>query len=94
MDSAEGWVLWMKLTLLTVSAVVIPLGVPRQYIPVDPKVSLDSFRMIHYTQSRDVSIESDGGTESGTDRFMVLGHRVQLLGSYNISGIQCPPSPI
>jgi hypothetical protein len=39
LDLAEGRVLWVKImTLFTVSG-IIPLLIPRQYIPVDPKVS-------------------------------------------------------
>lgn len=38
MDISEGPLLWVKLGLLTLVAVVIPLFIPRQYIPVDLKV--------------------------------------------------------
>ncbi|KAJ7119364.1 hypothetical protein C8R43DRAFT_1112474 [Mycena crocata] len=37
LDIAEGWVLWAKITSLLVGAAIVPLFVPRQYIPVDPK---------------------------------------------------------
>ncbi|EMD41587.1 hypothetical protein CERSUDRAFT_79219 [Gelatoporia subvermispora B] len=36
-DASEGWVLWVKVALLTVAGVVIPLTAPRQYIPLDPE---------------------------------------------------------
>ncbi|KDR83064.1 hypothetical protein GALMADRAFT_238869 [Galerina marginata CBS 339.88] len=36
-DLAEGNILWAKIAVLTASAVVIPLFVPRVYEPVDPK---------------------------------------------------------
>ncbi|KAF9480291.1 multidrug resistance-associated ABC transporter [Pholiota conissans] len=36
-DAYEGPLLWVKLAILTVVAVIIPLFIPRQYIPVDPK---------------------------------------------------------
>lgn len=39
-DEAEGWLIWTKLALLSFVAVVVPLMVPRQYIPIDPQVSL------------------------------------------------------
>lgn len=39
MDKAEGLILWGKVALLTLSGVVIPLLIPRQYSPVDPKVT-------------------------------------------------------
>jgi hypothetical protein len=35
-DIAEGSLLWAKLAVLTVAAVIIPLLIPRQYIPIDP----------------------------------------------------------
>lgn len=38
MDHAEGALLWAKLGVLSVSAIVIPLCIPRPYVPVDPKV--------------------------------------------------------
>jgi hypothetical protein len=38
-DLSEGLRLWVKIVLLFITAVVIPLCTPRQYIPVDPLVS-------------------------------------------------------
>ncbi|KAF5327417.1 hypothetical protein D9619_004696 [Psilocybe cf. subviscida] len=35
-DIAEGSLLWAKLVVLTVAAVIIPLCIPRQYIPIEP----------------------------------------------------------
>ncbi|KAJ7101009.1 hypothetical protein C8R43DRAFT_1141277 [Mycena crocata] len=37
LDLSEGWILWVKMAALLVGAAVVPLFVPRQYIPVDPK---------------------------------------------------------
>ena len=37
-DASEGVVLWVKIATLFVTAIVIPLFIPRKYIPVDPKV--------------------------------------------------------
>ncbi|KAJ6594276.1 hypothetical protein B0H19DRAFT_1094788 [Mycena capillaripes] len=37
MDLAEGRLLWAKITPLFAVSIVIPLVIPRQYIPVDPK---------------------------------------------------------
>ncbi|EMD41580.1 hypothetical protein CERSUDRAFT_110129 [Gelatoporia subvermispora B] len=36
-DASEGWVLWVKVALLTIAGVIIPMTAPRQYIPLDPK---------------------------------------------------------
>ncbi|KAH9921469.1 uncharacterized protein B0H18DRAFT_1188953 [Fomitopsis serialis] len=37
-DGAEGALLWGKFALLTVAGVVVPLLVPRQYTPADPRM--------------------------------------------------------
>ncbi|KAH9939279.1 uncharacterized protein BXZ73DRAFT_99483 [Epithele typhae] len=36
-DAAEGALLWAKLGLLSFAAVFVPLFIPHQYVPVDPK---------------------------------------------------------
>ncbi|KAH9041259.1 hypothetical protein EDB85DRAFT_1921835 [Lactarius pseudohatsudake] len=36
-DAWEGPLLWVRIGLLTFAAIVIPLLVPRRYIPIDPK---------------------------------------------------------
>ncbi|KAK1236146.1 hypothetical protein PQX77_000617 [Marasmius sp. AFHP31] len=36
-DAFEGRILWLKITLLGLVAVVIPLFVPREYVPIDAK---------------------------------------------------------
>ena len=43
-DAAEGWIIWAKIWALLVAEIVIPLFIPRQYVPVDPKVRLSSRR--------------------------------------------------
>ena len=37
-DASEGWILFAKLAVLFSTAVGVPLFIPRQYVPVDPKV--------------------------------------------------------
>ena len=37
-DLQEGYMLWIKFSITTLTAVIIPLFIPRQYVPVDPKV--------------------------------------------------------
>jgi len=39
-DLADGSLLWGKVVILLFTAAVIPLAIPRRYIPIDPKVSL------------------------------------------------------
>ena len=41
-DESEGALLWAKLVVLFTTAVIIPLVVPRQYVPIDPKVNTAS----------------------------------------------------
>ncbi|KAF9038074.1 hypothetical protein BJ165DRAFT_1604107 [Panaeolus papilionaceus] len=36
-DGVEGNVLWFKISVLTVISVIMPLLIPRRYVPVDPK---------------------------------------------------------
>lgn len=49
-DIHEGWLLWIKIATLFATAVVIPLFIPRRYIPVDPKVRvLRSYYTIMYS---------------------------------------------
>ena len=37
-DVQEGYMLWVKLSIITLTAIIIPLFIPRQYVAVDPKV--------------------------------------------------------
>ena len=37
-DLQEGYLLWIKISITTLTAVIIPLFIPRQYVPADPKV--------------------------------------------------------
>ena len=45
-DGSEGALLLAKLVVLFITAVIIPLVVPRQYVPVDPKVNTASTMII------------------------------------------------
>ena len=45
-DESEGTLLWTKLAVLFTTAVIMPLIVPRQYVPVDPKVNTSSTTII------------------------------------------------
>jgi hypothetical protein len=38
-DLQEGYMLWVKFSIIALTAVIIPLFIPRQYVPVDPKVT-------------------------------------------------------
>jgi hypothetical protein len=85
-DRSEGPRLWGKIALLFVTAVIIPLFTPRQYIPVDPFVSFrDSLprRILTFTE------ESDEGPESRADSLDILLRLLFFLGSHHFP---CVPS--
>ncbi|KAJ2927022.1 hypothetical protein H1R20_g10047, partial [Candolleomyces eurysporus] len=42
LDSAAGWLLWAKICVLFLLAIVIPLTMPHQYVPFDPKEPMAS----------------------------------------------------
>jgi len=37
-DLSEGSIIWVKIFILFLTSIIIPLLVPRQYVPVDPEV--------------------------------------------------------
>ncbi|KAJ8082215.1 hypothetical protein PM082_008062 [Marasmius tenuissimus] len=37
LDIGEGWLVWCKIALMFISAIAIPLFIPRRYVPYDPK---------------------------------------------------------
>lgn len=39
-DAGEGLILWIHIGVLTFAAAVIPLMIPRQYLPLDPHVCI------------------------------------------------------
>lgn len=47
-DAPEGWILWTKIAALLFTGIVIPLFIPREYIPVDPN---DPFPIPHPEQT-------------------------------------------
>ncbi|KDQ56808.1 hypothetical protein JAAARDRAFT_36283 [Jaapia argillacea MUCL 33604] len=42
MDSKEGWLLWTKIGVLSFVGIFIPLAIPRQYVPYDPKEPMET----------------------------------------------------
>lgn len=58
-DAHEGALLWVKIGLLAFTAIVVPLLVPRQYIPIDPKVRPS--RDISYLRSLTPAAEPPAG---------------------------------
>lgn len=45
-DITEGGVLWLKIGLMFFTAILIPLFIPRRYIPVDAKVGIRLFDVL------------------------------------------------
>ncbi|EGO28521.1 hypothetical protein SERLADRAFT_354415 [Serpula lacrymans var. lacrymans S7.9] len=41
LDIHEGWLLWVKISILTLITIVLPIIKPRQYVPFDPKDPAD-----------------------------------------------------
>ena len=80
-DLADGPVLWAKIALLTFTAVVIPLFIPRQYVPVDPKVC---FEYCVAFQLLSVSVESDARSQPRANRVYFL------LDGLHVLGFDCP----
>ncbi|KAH7915135.1 hypothetical protein BJ138DRAFT_1170143 [Hygrophoropsis aurantiaca] len=40
-DLREGWLLWVKISILALVSIVLPMLSPRQYVPVDPANPMD-----------------------------------------------------
>ncbi|KAJ3890944.1 hypothetical protein GG344DRAFT_77404 [Lentinula edodes] len=79
-DLSEGGILWAKITLLAVTSVVIPLAIPRPYVPVDPKNPL-----LEPNPEQTASIFSLA-TYAFIDRLVLAAYRVSHL-NFN----QLPP---
>ncbi|KAI0697137.1 multidrug resistance-associated ABC transporter [Cytidiella melzeri] len=73
LDSAEGWLIWTKIGILTFVAVVVPLFVPRQYIPLDPK---DPAATVNPEQTASIISAT---TYAFLDPYVLLGYRVPHL---------------
>lgn len=83
LDAAEGQVLWMKVMALTLGAVVVPLGIPRQYNPIDKKVGtwlIYSFD----TPLKICVIEPYDGAKPGTDGLTDFITNLPFLKSYGL----------
>lgn len=38
LDIAEGALLWVKLSLLSIASILVPILIPQRYVPLDPEV--------------------------------------------------------
>ncbi|THV06409.1 P-loop containing nucleoside triphosphate hydrolase protein [Dendrothele bispora CBS 962.96] len=72
LDSAEGSLLWAKIALLAIASVVIPLAMPRPYIPVNP------LKPRKPTAEQTASLSSLA-TYSFLDSFLFKGARTEKL---------------
>jgi hypothetical protein len=87
-DTSEGLILPAKVLVLVFTAVAIPLLIPRQYVPVDPRVILLANKTNDFLFF--VGIGSDGGTESRTDSFDPFSRDLYILRSDHLT---CLPNP-
>ncbi|KAF7369381.1 ATP-binding cassette transporter [Mycena venus] len=75
LDLSEGWILWGKVIALLVADVVVPLFIPRLYIPVDPKNPMP------VPNSEQTASIMSAITYSFLDPIVFLGSRVPHLTS-------------
>lgn len=40
MDASYGKLLWIRIAILALTAIITPLFIPRRYIPIDPKAKI------------------------------------------------------
>ncbi|KAI0344119.1 multidrug resistance-associated ABC transporter [Trametopsis cervina] len=73
LDDVEGWLIWVKISLLTLIGVLIPLLVPRQYIPVDPK---EPSEVLNPEQTASIASMALYGF---LDHYVFLGYRLPHL---------------
>jgi hypothetical protein len=45
LDIKEGWIIWAKVALLTLAAIVVPVFIPQSYVPVDATVGAARLRL-------------------------------------------------
>ena len=87
-DTSEGLILPAKVLVLVFTAIAIPLLIPRQYVPVNPRV------ILHVNKTNDflffVVIGSDGDTESRTDSFNPFSHDLYILRSDHLTRLPNP----
>ncbi|KAI0085671.1 P-loop containing nucleoside triphosphate hydrolase protein [Irpex rosettiformis] len=73
LDIGEGPLIWVKVGLLTLIGVVIPLVVPRQYVPFDPK---DPAAIVNPEQTASIISMA---LYSFLDPYVFLGYRIPHL---------------
>ena len=70
-DLHEGYLLWVKFSITTFTAVIIPLFIPRKYVAIDPKVQytipLTPFPILILKNT----IASDARTKPRTDMLII-----------------------
>ncbi|KAF8188324.1 multidrug resistance-associated ABC transporter [Pholiota molesta] len=73
-DADEGKTLWVKISILSMIAVIIPLFTPRRYVPVDPKVAHLSYAQLPPLADDDSSSYQTSYTiPDGTYRHLFFG---------------------
>ncbi|VDC01970.1 unnamed protein product [Peniophora sp. CBMAI 1063] len=83
-DGYEGPLLWIQVALLGIAGVLVPLCIPRQYVPVEGEIPQKPDEL---NEEQTASLLSFG-TFSYLDRLVMLGYRLRTL-----SFEQLPPLP-
>ena len=93
-DINEGPFVWARIAVLTVAAIVVPLFVPRQYVPVDPKVNAHFFLFLVSFKSKRIVLEPPGDTQRRTNLFPSLFSGLYIYGLYPILCMETSTSSI
>lgn len=83
----QGPLLWAKVAVLTLAAIVVPMIAPREYIPVDPKVSLPRDPSHAELTTSSFGVEPCTRTEPGADCVDFVLLQLIVLGSTHLEGV-------
>ena len=92
-DITDGKLLWYKLLGLFLTAVMIPLFMPRRHVPVYSKVIYVSNSLI-FSRQFTILTGSRCGAKWGANMLMVFALNVHLPWSHYIQSISCSSSKI
>lgn len=85
-DSLEGPVLWVKIAILFFIGVVLPLVMPREYVPFDPNVGIS---LQSTTGSTYITLVESDGTKSRADGVLSVGGDIFIPGSPHYLSPSC-----
>lgn len=88
-DGSEGSILWVKIAILALISVGVFLFIPRQYVPVDPKVGYQCSSQERITDS---VLEPCGDPKSRANCFHIFKTGLFIYGPYRIRGLSSSSS--